>query len=88
MPEPHPSKPEPAEIETAETHVSLGPPCRHLRSKGMYVYTDGEPHASGEEEYDSTIYWCLQTMKDSGPDYGFVSRTDCRDPSRSCHEAL
>ncbi|GAC1344202.1 MAG: hypothetical protein NVSMB14_08090 [Isosphaeraceae bacterium] len=77
-----------AEIETAETPVLLAAPCRHLRSKGMYVYTDGETESSSGEEYDTSIYWCLQTMKDSGPDYGFVSRTDCRDCSRSCYEAL
>ena len=82
-PDPEPT----AELETVETPVLLGTPCRHLRSKGMYVYTDGEtePHS---EEYDTSIYWCLKTMKDSGPDYGFVSRTDCRDCSRACYEPL
>jgi hypothetical protein len=60
-------------------------PCRHLRNKGMYVYTDGsggESHA----DYDNTIYWCLKTMKGFGPDDDFVSAEDCRNPSRACYE--
>ncbi len=60
-------------------------PCRHLRNKGMYVYTDGsggEPH----DDYDNTIYWCLKTMKGFGPDDDFVDAEDCRNPSRTCYE--
>jgi hypothetical protein len=60
-------------------------PCRHLRNKGMYVYTDGsggEPHA----DYDNTIYWCLKTMKGFGPDDDFVGAEDCRNTSRACYE--
>ena len=52
----------------------------------MYVYTDGarrEEHA----DYDNTIYWCLKTMKDFGPDDDFVGGDDCRDPARGCYEA-
>jgi hypothetical protein len=62
-----------------------GPPCRHLRHKGMYVYTDG---SGGEvhDDYDSTMYWCLQTMKGFGPDDDFVGAEDCRNSSRSCYE--
>jgi hypothetical protein len=60
-------------------------PCRHLRNKGMYVYTDGfggEPH----DDYDSTAYWCLKTMKGFGPDDDFANGVDCRNPERSCYE--
>ncbi len=62
-------------------------PCRHLRNKGMYVYTDG---VSGESHdgYDNSIYWCLKTMKGFGPDDDFVSRDDCRNPDRPCYEPL
>ena len=62
-------------------------PCRHLRNKGMYVYTDG----SGDEaqsDYDNTIYWCLKTMKGFGPDDEFVDARDCRIASRSCYEPM
>jgi len=62
-------------------------PCRHLRNKGMYVYTDGsggETHA----DYDNTIFWCLKTMKGFGPDDEFVDRQDCRNTLRSCYEPM
>ena len=62
-------------------------PCRHLRNKGMYVYTDG---VSGEahDGYDNTIFWCLKTMKAFGPDDEFVGRDECQNPERSCYEPL
>jgi hypothetical protein len=62
-------------------------PCRHLRNKGMYIYTDGE-HDTGHEGYDNTIYWCLKTMKDYGPDDQPVDGPDCRNCERSCYEAF
>jgi hypothetical protein len=58
-------------------------PCRHLRSKGMYVYTDGYPP---EHDDDSTIFWCLKSMKNYGPDDELVDRADCCDPARKCYE--
>ena len=62
-----------------------GPPCLHLRSKGMYVYTDdSSPEESSD--YDNTIFWCQKTLKDFGPDGGFVGREDCRDSARGCYE--
>jgi len=63
-----------------------GPPCRHLRFKGMYVYTD-DSAAEEPLDYDNTIFWCQKTLKDLGPDEGFVGREDCRDPARGCYEA-
>ena len=67
--------------------VETSTPCRHLRNKGMYVYTDGlggESHG----DYDNTIYWCLKTMKGFGPDDEYVSREDCCDVNRACYEPL
>jgi len=61
------------------------PPCRHLRNKGMYVYTDGSAD-DGHSDYDNTIYWCLSSMKGFGPDDEFVDAHECRNPSRSCYE--
>ncbi len=58
--------------------------CRHLRHKGMYVYTDG--NLPGEDQ-QSAICWCLRSMKDHGPDDRFVDKADCCDPARSCYEA-
>jgi hypothetical protein len=60
-------------------------PCRHLRNKGMYVYTDGSGGES-HDDYDNTIYWCLQTMKGFGPDDDLVGGEECRNPERSCYE--
>ena len=61
-------------------------PCRHLRSKGMYVFNDGAIDPS--DEYDSTIFWCMNTMKSFGPDDDLVDRNGCRNPGRSCYEPV
>ena len=73
------------EAPEAPAPAQPGPPCRHLRYKGMYVYTDD---SSSEEslDYDNTIFWCQKTSKDIGPDHGFVGREDCRDAARGCYE--
>ena len=62
-----------AETEPNDTpgHREHGCPCRHLRSKGMYVYTDGQGERP-EDDYDSTNYWCFETMKSFGPDDSLV----------------
>jgi hypothetical protein len=62
-------------------------PCCHLRSKGMYVYTDRQT-APSHDDYDNTIYWCLKTMKNFGPDDGLVEGPECSSPGRSCYEPL
>ncbi len=62
-------------------------PCRHLRNKGMYVYTDGVARDS-HGDYDNTIYWCLKSMKGYGPDDDLVGRQECCDPARSCYEPI
>lgn len=63
------------------------PPCRHLRNKGMYVYTDGV-HVHDHADYDNTIHWCIRTHKNFGPDDELVAGDDCRNPGRSCYEPL
>ena len=79
------------EIATTEAVVesspasSFGPRCRHIRSKGMYVYTD-VAEFEAHPDYDSTIFWCQKTLKDIGPDQGFVGREDCCETSRRCYE--
>ncbi|WP_165075330.1 hypothetical protein [Paludisphaera rhizosphaerae] len=76
-----------SEVEAAveSTPESFGPLCRHIRSKGMYVYTDVPEH-EGHADYDNTIFWCQKTLKDIGPDQGFVGREDCCATSRRCYE--
>jgi hypothetical protein len=73
---------EPSELPQVENAT----PCRHLRNKGMYVYTDGihDQH----EDYDNTIYWCLKTMKEWGPDDEVAGGHECKNPERSCYEPL
>jgi len=61
--------------------------CRHLRSKGMYVYTDGAD-CETHDDYDNTAYWCSKSLKNFGPDDEIVGRSECRDPSRSCYEPI
>jgi hypothetical protein len=63
-----------------------GPPCRHLRHEGMYIYTDGQGSGDVHDEYDSTTYWCLETMKGFGPDDAVVARDACCKTSRTCYE--
>ena len=60
-------------------------PCRHLRTAGMYIYGDGAQEA---EDYDSSSYWCTETMKSFGPDDDMVGGRECRNPSRPCYEPL
>lgn len=71
--------------ETPTPPAAPAGPCCHLRSKGMYVYSDVDPAA--HDGYDNSIFWCLKTMKSFGPDDEMVGREECSDASRSCHEA-
>ena len=78
MDQPIPDQPQAEEVSSV--------PCRHLRNKGMYVYTDGSNSSHGD--YDNTIYWCLKTSKSFGPDDDLVDGQECRRPGRSCYEPL
>lgn len=82
------SAPEP-EIQGNDAPAAqrLGPPCRHLRHNGSYIFTDGLRDDSEEDDSSST-FWCLKTMKSFGPDDDFVGRADCRRADRSCYEPL
>jgi hypothetical protein len=62
-------------------------PCRHLRSNGMYLYTDGAKRES-LEQYSSSVCWCHKTMNGFGPDDDMVGWLDCRNTSRSCYTPL
>ena len=77
------SSPDSPDLPIVDPPVASSP-CRHLRTKGMYVYTDGQD----QDDYDSSIYWCMQTMKNFGPDDDFVSGAECRNASRPCYEPM
>jgi hypothetical protein len=79
-------RPDAAPDESSPSSSPPGPPCRYLRSKGMYVYTD-DTAAEDQADHDNTIFWCQKTLNDIGPDQGFVGRDDCRETSRGCYEA-
>ena len=79
MADAHEKDPQPAE--------PLASPCRHLRSNRMYVFSDGGDDTAADD-YDSSSYWCLQTMKAIGPDEGMVDGRECRHASRSCYQPL
>jgi hypothetical protein len=66
---------------------TMATPCRHLRTTGMYVYDGGESDET-RDDYDHSGCWCLQTMKNFGPDDDRVGGRECRDESRSCYEPL
>ena len=85
-PDARPEPAAPAEPPPPPVYQIAGPACRFLRSKGMYVYTDGPGGA--HDDYDNTIYWCLRTHKSFGPDDDLVEKQYCCDPSRSCYQAL
>ena len=74
----------PTDLPVLGTQLS---PCRHLRSAGMYVFTDGSPEETAEN-YDSSSYWCSETMKSFGPDDDLAGGRECRVRSRSCYEPL
>ena len=58
--------------------------CAHLRHKGMYVTTVGDPEeATFYDRYDATAYWCTHTQKDIGPD-GMPVHTDACVEGREC----
>ena len=61
--------------------------CRHLRSTGMYVFTDGQD-SDAHEDYDNTAYWCLKSMKNFGPDDEIVGGPECNNQSRTCYEPI
>ncbi len=83
------ANPEPAESTEGEppAETQTGPACRHLRSKGMYVYTDDMEYGF-DHNYDSSLFWCLKTMKAFGPDDDMVEKESCCRPDRACYQPL
>ena len=84
-----PADPTPEAGDTAGLPVvdTQAKPCRHLRSNGMYLYSDGTQDET-RESYSSSACWCIKTMTNLGPDDDFVGWLDCRDSHRSCYVPL
>ena len=60
-------------------------PCRHLRTKRMYVPALAEG-ALDHEQNDQSFYWCNRTLSALGLDDNTVHPCVCQ-PGRSCHES-
>jgi hypothetical protein len=78
------ASPDPINLPVTE---QARPACRHLRSAGMYLYSDGQARET-HADYDNTAYWCLKSFKNFGPDDEIVGRPECCDPVRSCYEPI
>jgi hypothetical protein len=75
---------EPSKLPAVEPEA---PYCRHLRSPGMYVYSDRQD-CETHDEYDNTVFWCKLSLKNFGPDDEMVGRSECRDRTRLCYEPI
>lgn len=61
-------------------------PCRHLRTKRMYIPALAEGALSTEiDPNDQSFYWCNKTLGALGRDDNQVHPCLCQ-PGRSCHE--
>jgi len=58
--------------------------CRHLRTKKSYLAAERIREDSGLPG-STDVYWCLKTLRVSGPDDGLATPQDCV-PSRECFE--
>jgi len=61
-------------------------PCRHLRTKRMYIPALAEGALDLEQgSHDQSFYWCNKTLTAIGLDDKQVHPCDCQ-PGRTCHE--
>lgn len=67
--------------------IDIGPRCRHLRTKKMYILDDFDDDGQGDD--DDAVYWCGRNyMRTFGPDDDLVSLPLCRDRQRSCYQPM
>ena len=60
-------------------------PCALLRTKGMYLPPNPKADGITPGGSSTAVYWCLKTMKMTGPDEGHVAPDSCI-PGRSCYK--
>lgn len=60
--------------------------CALLRTKGMYLPPNPSADSVAPEGSATAVFWCLKTMKMTGPDEGFVAPEACV-AGRSCWRA-
>ena len=68
--------------------LTPGVHCLSLRHKGMYVSAVPDPEEAKiyDTSYDSTAYWCGETLQGFGPDGQAVNPQDCKG-GRGCCKA-
>ncbi|MCA9126695.1 MAG: hypothetical protein KDB22_06410 [Planctomycetales bacterium] len=72
--------------EFNKTERTTLPPCRHLRSKAIYVTGDPDPQSPAEEGSTRFNCWCNKTQHTLGPDEELVDRQTCVD-GRNCYKS-
>ena len=60
--------------------------CARLRTKGMYLPPNELADGRTPEGSSTAVFWCLKTMKMTGPDDGPVAPEVCLE-GRSCFRA-
>lgn len=71
----------------SEQPAAASTPCRHLRTKRMYIPVLAEDALDLEQgSHDQSFYWCNRTLGALGTDSLPAAPCDCQ-PGRSCHEA-
>ncbi len=69
--------------DTSVQHV----PCRHLRTKRMYIPALAEGALDLDQDAnDQSFYWCNKTLSALGVDDAPVHLCTCQ-PGRACHES-
>ena len=61
------------------------PACASLRTKGMYLPPNPSADSNTPGGSATAVFWCLKTMKMTGPDDGFVAPEACT-PARRCYK--
>ena len=65
--------------------IAPSPPCACLRTKGMYLPPNPKADGITPGGSSTAVYWCLKTMKMTGPDDGPVSSEVCGS-GRTCYK--
>ena len=75
----------PETTRSAGRRARVGPPAGISATRGCTsTATDRRPRT--HDDYDNTIYWCLKTMKEYGPDDEYRRRRRLPQSARSCYE--
>jgi hypothetical protein len=64
--------------------LQLAPTCIHLRHKMMYVDERQMTPGFVDNQSDTRVFWCNETMDPLGPDRRPVGPDECRSATRSC----